>query len=304
MPERGTLGVAPGAQVDTFAGSVAKAAWMSVEIGTPPWSREDLVAALPEFLSLYPKRPIRDNEGGMKAPHMFATWFMARRLAPKAIIESGAWKGQSTWLLEQACPDAELVSIDIDLSRREYISPRATYHDVDFSEIDWSEFPVESTLVFFDDHQNAYERLLQCRWFGIRDLLFEDNYPASRGDCYSLKKAFAGAGFDPEAARTRGVWRARLAHAIAGQAPSANLPGGGRVAADGRHAAMLYKNLEVYHEFPPLFVREQTRWGDAWREPEYPTPSALLDASERERYPVLWEEAQHYTWICYVRLRA
>ena len=50
---------------------------------------------------------------------------------------------------------------------------------------------------FFDDHQNAYKRLQQCKWFGFRHVVFEDNYPSGQGDSYSLKQAFANAGFDP-----------------------------------------------------------------------------------------------------------
>ena len=104
------------------------------EIGSPPWTREEILACLDEFSALYSRRPIKDNQGGMKAPHMFAVWFMVRKLAPDLVVESGIWKGQSTWLLEQACPDARLVSIDLNLGHREYVSKTAVYLDKDFSE--------------------------------------------------------------------------------------------------------------------------------------------------------------------------
>jgi len=42
---------------------------------------------------------------------MFASWFMARQLDPEVIIESGVWRGQGTWLLEQACPRAQIISM-------------------------------------------------------------------------------------------------------------------------------------------------------------------------------------------------
>jgi hypothetical protein len=85
-----------------------------------------MLAALPEFSDIYERRPIRDNKGGMRAPHCFAAWFMLRKLRPTAVVESGLWRGQGTWLIEQACPDADLYCIDIDLGRLEYRSPRAT----------------------------------------------------------------------------------------------------------------------------------------------------------------------------------
>lgn len=71
-------------------------------IGEPPWTREEIIDSLDEFSAIYADRPIQDNKGGMKAPHMFAVWFMTRKLSPDLIVESGIWRGQSTWLLEQA----------------------------------------------------------------------------------------------------------------------------------------------------------------------------------------------------------
>lgn len=132
----------------------------------------------------------------MMAPHMLAVWFIAKWLSPDIIVESGIWKGQSTWLLEKACPNAKIISIDINLSNREYISNRAIYSDKDFSKHDRSNI-TDKSLVFFDDHQNEYKRLQQCKWFGFKHIIFEDNYPTNQGDCYSLKKAFANAGFEP-----------------------------------------------------------------------------------------------------------
>ena len=132
---------------------------------------------------------------------MFAVWFMVKQLSPDLIVESGIWKGQSTWLLEKACPDAKLVSIDLNLGRRQYISDHAIYSDKDFSEHDWSDV-TDRSLVFFDDHQNAYKRLQQCKWFGFKHIIFEDNYPVKQGDCYSLKKAFSNAGFEPAHSQT------------------------------------------------------------------------------------------------------
>lgn len=66
-------------------------------------------------------------------------------------------KDKSTWLLEKACPEAKLVSIDLNLGRREYISEKAVYCDRDFTEQDWSDIS-DRSLSFFDDHQNAYQR--------------------------------------------------------------------------------------------------------------------------------------------------
>ncbi len=263
-----------------------------LSFGDVPWTANDLRGALEEFATIYEQRPIRDNHGGMKSAHMFATWFALRRLAPKVVIESGVFLGQGTWLIERACPEAKLYCIDPLLDRIQYRSSNATYLDGDFKNQDWSALPTADTLVFFDDHQNAYERLKQCRWIGFQHLMFEDNYPPGKGDCYSLKKAWAGAGFKAERKPT-------LKQKLLGTpADHAEL-----VAPNQADAAYMRRNLEVYYEFPPVFRPAQTRWGDEWDE-RYPTPDPLLREARAAFEKLYADEAKDYTWISYVRLAA
>ena len=93
-----------------------------VKIGNAPWAKKDLLESLDEFIELYKKRPIVNNRGGMGAPHCFATYFMMKYLNKPFIIESGIWKGQSTWLIENTCPTSKLLCIDPNLHYRKYIS--------------------------------------------------------------------------------------------------------------------------------------------------------------------------------------
>ena len=86
----------------------------------------------------------------MMFPHMFATYFILKKLNPSYVIESGVYKGQSTWLIESTLPNCDLLSIDIDLTKRQYISKKANYSNKDFKLHDFSSIP-ENTLVFFDD---------------------------------------------------------------------------------------------------------------------------------------------------------
>ncbi len=66
----------------------------------------------------------------------------------------------------------------------------------DFSLFDWSAYlNIGKTLCFFDDHLNAYTKLQQMKWRGLRHVVFEDNYPIKQRDCYLLKKVFAETGF-------------------------------------------------------------------------------------------------------------
>lgn len=272
-------------------------------IGEPPWTNGEILSGVDEFTELYGHRPIEDNHGGMRAPQMFALWFMARRLSPDVIVESGVWKGQSTWLLEKACPQAELIAIDLNLENREYKSGKAVYSDRDFSEQDWSDVTARS-LVFFDDHQDAYRRLQQCKWFGFRHVIFEDNYPATQGDCYSLKKAFSAAGLDPGQIGGRPTLPRRVTRqiglALLFLSPQYETS---RVEPNGVDSRMLRKNPDIYYEFPPLFKPEETRWGDEWDERTYPTPDPLLDRPQKPSHRMFLDEAMWYTWICYARLK-
>jgi hypothetical protein len=279
-------------------------------IGNPPWSENDIVARIDEFASIYTDRPIKDNQGGMRAPHMFAVWFMARKLSPDLIVESGIWKGQSTWLLEKACPDAKLISIDLNLDKREYISDSADYSDKDFSEHDWSQV-TEQSLAFFDDHQNAYKRLQQCRWFGFKHIIFEDNYPIAQGDCYSLKKAFAHAGFELTNSKqklNRDVIVYKILRKIAeliGLSLVSHTPQNKAkiIKPNKIDSKMLHKQLDIYYEFPPVFKTAKTRWGDEWNEASYPTPEPLLKKPIKSTHNIFLEEAIFYTWICYAKLK-
>jgi len=159
-----------------------------------PSITEELLA----FLEIYRKRVIQDNQYGMLSVGNFYLWLLLRNLKPAAVIESGVWKGQSTWMIEQAVPHAQIISIDPELQNRVYISPNASYTSEDFQKLDLHTTlnnEVRSTVCFFDDHQNAFERVLQCREKGIKHLIFDDNYPPgfcdNRIDPHlSLRKCF------------------------------------------------------------------------------------------------------------------
>ncbi|OYN74352.1 hypothetical protein [Mycolicibacterium sphagni] len=274
------------------------------QLGEPAWSRDEIVDSVTEFARLYATRPLQNNQFGMGASHMFATWFIARHLRPSVVIESGVWRGQSTWLIEQACPQAEVHSIDLFLDRREYVSPRVHYHNIDFSEIDWSGIAGPDALIVFDDHQNAYNRLIYADWFGFEHIIFDDNYPPHAGDFYTLKKVFAGAGFgnvssDDASQRYRSL-SARATRKIGvlaqrfGAGEMAVIPQyqRDRVAANLFDAAFLKKHLRTYLEFPPLFETGL----------DEPTPKPLLDESWSDRVPDLYAERANYNWICYAQL--
>jgi hypothetical protein len=260
-----------------------------------------MIGKLKEFASLYEHRPIQNNLGGMLSPHMFLAWFALQALKPKVVIESGVFLGQGTWFFERACPDAALYCIEPNQARIRYRSSRATYCDRDFSLLDWSGIPKDQAVLFLDDHQDAYVRTRTAKWFGFKHLIFEDNFPPSRGDCYSLKKAFmhAGFAFDPPpywSLTSKLKWHVArrlgsLADRYAGTAPNE------------LDAAYLLQNLEVYSELPPVFKGQRTMWGDAWDDLHYPTEPALLTTVSEPHQQIYLDEAENYCWMCYARLK-
>ncbi|KAG6514073.1 hypothetical protein ZIOFF_024412 [Zingiber officinale] len=82
---------------------------------------------------------------GMGFDHSFGLWFMARWLKPDLMIESGAFKGHSTWVLRVDWGSVLMKRGISDLSQ---------------------------VLVFFDDHQNELKRDELCgngeEWWGAQ----------------------------------------------------------------------------------------------------------------------------------------
>lgn len=148
--------------------------------------RDALLTALREFAGLLEKAPFR-NRYGLRGVSAFALFWFLRKVQPDIVFEVGVWRGFSTWLIEQAVPDARIHCLDpivmfqTYLSRwklgRTYRSPRATYSGDDFSCAPIAQLAGAHArpLAFFDDHQNKLPRLLQCRAAGIRDIVFDDN---------------------------------------------------------------------------------------------------------------------------------
>ncbi|CAI9114166.1 OLC1v1014825C1 [Oldenlandia corymbosa var. corymbosa] len=180
--------------------------WCRSKLGkTVEWTTKDLLRGLEEFVPIYETRPIKNNMYGMGFDHSFGLWFIARWLKPELMIESGAFKGHSTWVLRQAMPDTRIVSLSPRHPEKylkkgpAYVDGNCTYFAgkdfVDFGSIDWGSVmkkhgikDLTRVLVFFDDHQNELKRLKQAIKAGFRHLVFEDNYDTGTGDHYSFRQ--------------------------------------------------------------------------------------------------------------------
>ena len=157
--------------------------------------------------------------------------------------------------------------------------------------------PPDNSLAFFDDHQNAYNRLKQCSWYGFKHTIFEDNYPVKQGDCYSLKKAFSGSGFNDSSHLKNHSFFQKVFSRLEGRDKITE------VQPNNFDSNLLHKHLEIYSEFPPIFKSKYTRWSDEWEDKHYPTPPPVLTEFENIDYKIYQEEAMFYTWICYAKLK-
>ncbi|XP_023752468.1 uncharacterized protein LOC111900814 isoform X1 [Lactuca sativa] len=172
---------------------------------TIEWTSKDLLQGLEEFVPIYETRPIKNNMYGMGFDHSFGLWFITRWLKPELMIESGAFKGHSTWILRQAMPATPIISLTPRhpakylLKGPAYVDQNCTYFAgkdfVDFGNVNWSKVMKKHgvndssrVLIFFDDHQNELKRLKQALKAGFSHLVFEDNYDTGTGDHYSLRQ--------------------------------------------------------------------------------------------------------------------
>ncbi|MHB0962169.1 MAG: hypothetical protein ACYC5V_03045 [Gemmatimonadaceae bacterium] len=263
------------------------------------FTREEMRRSVAEFLPVYANRPVLDNAGGMGLNHSWATWFILRALRPPVVVESGVYRGHSTWLIEQAVPDAVVYAFDPDLAQRDYVSPRARYSDRDFTQFDWSAVDTREAVCFFDDHQNAYQRLIHLAWLGFRRAIFEDNWPVGEGDCYSLRHLMAGTGatsIQMSSGYAGGAWnrwrRKRLERRLdwLGHRQEVLVP------PNAVDRANLERRVRAYVEMPPVKVPERSPWNTSWSG-NYACPEPLLPDSSFERMDL------SYGFLAYVELR-
>ena len=149
-------------------------------------NNKKILIYIKSFLKIYKNRPIKNNKHGMKINHMFAFYYLLKKIKPNYIIESGVFRGQGTWLIETVLPNSKVFSIDLDLTQRTYKSKRVKYLDYDFKYFN-EQIEPHKPLAFFDDHTDHLERIKQCKYLNIKDIIFEDNYEIGKGDFNSLK---------------------------------------------------------------------------------------------------------------------
>ena len=117
-----------------------------------------------EFIDNIYNTSISKNGGGMKSPDCFSLYVALIRLQPKTVIECGCWNNVSTNVIRNTLKNVDIIVSDPRKHKIENF--KGTDYTgkkfVDFMDIDTTGLDPNETLVIFDDHQNAVQRLLQC----------------------------------------------------------------------------------------------------------------------------------------------
>lgn len=161
----------------------------------PVWdNRNDILRSIPLFLKIYETRPFKINSGGMRFDHSFGLWYMLKSISPSpdTVIESGARRGHSTWLIKQALPSVRVISLspEAPLVRYENVLYFNKENFTDFGQFDWNSFGLDPkrTVVLFDDHQSAFRRIFREGMLsGFSKYIMDDNYGFQKGDNLNMK---------------------------------------------------------------------------------------------------------------------
>lgn len=265
------------------------------------FTQRELLTGFEAFWEVWQERPIPDNRGGMGLNHSFALWMILRKINPKIVVESGTFMGHSTWVIEQAVPDAQLLVFDLDLSKLKYRSARASYAEEDLTEFDFSEYDLAQSLFFLDDHQNSYERIKDLIVLGVSHVIFEDNFPVGKGDFYSLHHLDAGEGWPrQELLIPKSWWKALVLRFLKSAMKetifdlSPRNPNLRSVRSGNTFLKRILPWVSEYYVFPPAYLGDN-------REGNVP-PATLMVTMPEDRAAILRSRDLGYNFLTYLRL--
>ena len=154
------------------------------------FEKKFLLKQLKVFLKIYKYKPISNNYSGMKVEHCFALYCFLKKIKPKYVIESGVWKGQTTWLIKKTLKNVKLFSIDIDLSQKEIDFKDVVYLNKDITKYNWDKINKDNSLIIFDDHVCFSERIDFLIKNKFKHIIFDDNLPNNFISYYTPKMIY------------------------------------------------------------------------------------------------------------------
>jgi hypothetical protein len=135
---------------------------------------KELITLIEEFDYIFRKFKFKNLEGGFGYNNALYLFIFIRIFKPSRIIESGVFKGFTTYIIDNAAmKNSEIVCIEPNIDRIQYKSARAQYHDKDISQIKLEDN--EDTLVFFDDHVPHIKRINFIKEKNFRYVIFDDD---------------------------------------------------------------------------------------------------------------------------------
>lgn len=222
---------------------------------------------LEEFIDLYSKRPFKVNRNGMRFNHSFGIYCILKIKKPELVIESGVDRGHSTWLIENTI-DTQIVCIDPKPHNIIYKAKDGIYFEDDFVGIDWTKFNINNSICIFDDHQNAYSRLMEMKWWGFKSAIFEDNFPTGEGDSYSIKQVLDESGHERiqlSEGFQQSTLRGKLMRYVEEKVLLKNYWRQNIIRKSNKiDKIALGLNLNEYFEIPPIFVNELNHFNKDW----------------------------------------
>lgn len=143
----------------------------------PSYTKATSIEIITDFFRIYTSRKLTDNTHGSGFHNSFWLYYLSRMIDPTLIVESGVWKGHSSWLMATACPEADQYGFDISLNKLEYPDLNAQMFEQDWQTFSFPSFDPERSLIFFDCHINHAQRLIEAKAKGFKHILFDDNPP-------------------------------------------------------------------------------------------------------------------------------
>lgn len=144
------------------------------------FDNNSMIDLINEYFDLIKESPIKIDGGGVGVLNGLKLFISVKILKPSTIIESGVWRGFTTFIFDHASSkDTNIFSYDINLDPLLYKGS----NKVRFIEDDWFEktkkikFQADSTLCFFDDHVSHVQRITEANQLGIKHVIVDDNYP-------------------------------------------------------------------------------------------------------------------------------
>lgn len=158
----------------------AATAALGADLATAGLPTVTLDADVRTFWTLIGTAPVRQKQGGNGFNGSLQLFVLARAIRPDFIVESGVFRGLTTWVLRQACPNARIVSFDPVHDRIAYRDANGELHAHDWSQHNFGARDLSGALLFFDDHIDQARRVLEAKARGARHLVFDDNVSGTR----------------------------------------------------------------------------------------------------------------------------